>query len=110
MKIWLFLIIAIVAEVTATSALKVSEGFTKLFPSIIVVTAYAVSFYFLSLTLKSIPMGIAYAIWAGLGIVLVAVAGIVFFGQKLDVAAVVGMGLILAVVLVMNLLSHSVSH
>jgi small multidrug resistance pump len=110
MKIWLFLIIAIVAEVTATSALKVSEGFTKLFPSIIVVTAYAVSFYFLSLTLKSIPMGIAYAIWAGLGIVLVAVAGIVFFGQKLDVAAVVGMGLILAGVLVMNLLSHSVSH
>lgn len=97
-------------EVTATSALKLSEGFTRPIPSIIVVAGYAIAFYFLSLTLKAIPIGIAYAIWAGLGVVLVAVVGVFLFDQKLDVAAIVGMGLILSGVLVMNLLSNSVSH
>lgn len=110
MKNWLFLIIAIMGEVTATSALKLSEGFTRPIPSIIVVAGYAIAFYFLSLTLKAIPIGIAYAIWAGLGVVLVAVVGVFLFDQKLDVAAIVGMGLILSGVLVMNLLSNSVSH
>lgn len=109
-KNWLFLIIAIMGEVTATSALKLSEGFTRPIPSIIVVAGYAIAFYFLSLTLKAIPIGIAYAIWAGLGVVLVAVVGVFLFDQKLDVAAIVGMGLILSGVLVMNLLSNSVSH
>lgn len=110
MKNWLFLIIAIMGEVTATSALKLSEGFTRPILSIIVVAGYAIAFYFLSLTLKAIPIGIAYAIWAGLGVVLVAVVGVFLFDQKLDVAAIVGMGLILSGVLVMNLLSNSVSH
>lgn len=110
MKYWLFLVIAILGEVVATSALKTSEGFTKLSPSIIVVVGYAITFYFLSLTLKAIPIGIAYAIWAGLGVVLVAVAGVLLFGQKLDVPAVIGIGLILAGVIVMNLFSKSVSH
>lgn len=110
MKNWLFLAVAIVAEVAATSALKASEGFSQLVPSIIVVVGYAAAFYFLSLTLKAIPVGVAYAIWAGLGIVLVAAIGWVLYGQKLDVWGFVGMGLILSGVLVLNLLSQANVH
>ncbi len=110
MKHWMFLVLAITAEVAATTALKASEGFSKLIPSIVVVTGYALAFYFLSLTLKVIPMGIAYAIWAGLGVVLVAVAGWIIFDQKLDIPAFIGMALILSGVLVMNLLSKASAH
>jgi small multidrug resistance pump len=110
MKYWLFLAIAIISEITATSSLKASAGFTRVIPSIVVVIGYALSFYFLSLTLKSIPIGIAYAIWAGLGIVLLAIVGWVFYDQQLDTAALIGMSFILAGVIIMNLFSKTVSH
>ena len=110
MKHWLFLGIAIVAEVTATSALKASEGFSRLWPSAVVVLGYGVAFYFLSLTLRTVPVGVAYAIWSGLGVVLVALLSWWLFGQKLDLAALLGMGLIVAGVIVMNVFSKSVSH
>ena len=109
MQNWLFLTIAIVSEVVATSALKACDGFTKLGASIIVVIGYVVAFYFLSLALKVIPVGIAYAIWSGLGIILVSLIALVVYGQKLDFPAMVGMGLIIAGVLVINLLSKSVA-
>ena len=110
MKYWLFLAIAIVSEITATSALKASAGFTRIVPSIVVVIGYLLSFYFLSLTLKAIPIGIAYAIWAGLGIVLLAIIGWVVYDQELDAAAIVGMSFILAGVLILNLFSKTASH
>ncbi|WP_417883492.1 SMR family transporter [Vibrio rumoiensis] len=110
MKQWLFLGAAIVSEVIATSAMKSSEGFTKLVPSIVVVLGYITAFYFLSLTLKTIPVGIAYAIWAGLGIVLIAVVGWIVHGQKLDIPAMLGMGLILLGVLVINIFSKTGGH
>ncbi|GLR64609.1 SMR family transporter [Marinospirillum insulare] len=105
MKNWLFLGAAIIAEVVATSSLKTSMGFTKLWPSLLVVFGYAIAFYFLSLTLKTIPVGIAYAIWAGLGIVLISLVGWLVFGQKLEFASVLGMGLIIAGVVVINVFS-----
>lgn len=107
---YVYLLIAIVAEVIATSALKAAEGFTRLGPSIIVAVGYAVAFYCLSLVLRTMPVGIAYAVWSGVGIVLVAAIGTVLYGQKLDFAAIVGLGLIIAGVLVVNLLSKTVSH
>lgn len=110
MKHWLFLGTAIIFEVIATSALKASDGFSRLWPSLLVVAGYAVSFYFLSLTLKTLPVGIAYAIWSGLGIVLISLIGIVLFGQKLDMPAMIGMGLIIAGVIVMNAFSRTISH
>ena len=110
MKYWLFLAIAIISEITATSSLKASAGFTRVIPSIVVVIGYALSFYFLSLTLKVIPIGIAYAIWAGLGIVLLAIVGWVVYEQQLDTAALVGMSFIVAGVVIMNLFSKTVSH
>lgn len=110
MKYWLFLAIAIVSEISATSALKASAGFTKVAPSIVVVIGYLLSFYFLSLTLKVIPIGIAYAIWAGLGIVLLAIVGWVVYDQHLDIAAMLGISLIMAGVLVLNLFSKTASH
>ncbi len=110
MKYWLFLSVAIFSEVIATSALRASEGFSRLVPSAIVVVGYVISFYFLSLTLKVIPVGIAYAIWSGIGIVLIALVGWWLYGQKMDLAAIVGMGLILAGVAVINLFSSSGGH
>tara|TARA_Y100000310_G_C20704311_1_gene833486 strand:- start:13247 stop:13576 length:330 start_codon:yes stop_codon:yes gene_type:complete len=107
---YIYLSIAIIAEVIATSALKASEGFTKLVPSTIVVVGFGVAFYFLSLVLKTLPMGVAYAIWSGLGIVLISIAGLVLFNQKLDTAAIVGIVLIISGVVVMNVFSSSVSH
>lgn len=107
---YLALGIAIVSEVIATSALRASDGFSKLWPSLIVVAGYGLAFFFLSVTLKSIPVGVAYAIWSGLGVVLISVAAWVLFGQKLDLAAIVGMGLIVAGVLVLNLFSKSSAH
>ena len=105
-----FLAISIIAEVIATSALKASEGFTRFAPSAVVAVGYAISFYFLSLTLKVLPVGIVYAIWSGIGIVLISAIGWVIYGQKLDAAALVGMSLIVAGVLAINLLSRSAGH
>lgn len=107
---FVYLIVAIVAEVVATSALKASERFTRLTPSLVVVAGYATAFYFLSLTLESIPVGVAYAIWSGLGIVLVTIVGAVMFRQVPDAAAIAGMALIIAGVVVMNLFSKMGSH
>ena len=105
MKNWIFLSVAIMAEVIATSSLKASAEFTKFWPSVIVVVGYAIAFYFLSLTLRSIPVGIAYAVWSGLGIVLVSLVGWWLYNQTLDLASMLGMGLIIAGVLVINLFS-----
>jgi len=107
---WLFLAIAITGEVIATSALKASDGFTRLMPSTITVLGYVVAFYFLALTLRTIPVGVAYAIWAGAGIVIISLIGLFIFGQKLDAAAIGGIGLIVAGVVVINTASNSVSH
>lgn len=105
---YLFLAIAIVAEVIATSALKASDGFSNLLLSIIVVVGYVVSFYCLGLVLKEIPVGVAYAIWCGLGIVLITLVGVFAFGQKLDTGAMVGMAFIIVGVVTINMFSSSV--
>ena len=105
---YLMLLIAIIAEVAATSALKAADGFTKLWPSVIVVVGYATAFYFLSLTVRVIPVGIVYAIWSGVGIALIALVGWLILGQKLDVLAIAGIGLIAAGVMVISLFSASV--
>lgn len=107
---YLTLGLAILAEVLGTSALKASDGFTRLVPSLITVVAYGVSFYLLSLTLKTMPIGIAYAAWSGVGIVLISAIGWLLYGQRLDVPALIGLGLIVAGVLVVNLFSKSASH
>lgn len=106
----LYLVLAIVAEVIATSALKASEGFRHLGPSCIVVVGYGIAFYFLALTLRVYPIGIAYAIWSGLGIVLISLVGWLHFRQALDLPAILGLALIVAGVLVVNLFSKSVAH
>ena len=98
------------AGVIATSALKSSEEFTKFVPSLIVIVGYIVAFYFLALVLKTVPIGIAYAIWAGMGIVLVAIVGAVMFKQVPDLAALIGMTLIIAGVLIMHFFSKTISH
>lgn len=110
MSKWLLLSLAIIAEVFGTSFLKASEGFTKLWPSVAVIVGYVVAFYFLSLSLKVIPVGIAYAIWAGLGVVLIALIGWIVFSQKLDTAAIIGISMILGGVIVLNVFSNSVTH
>jgi len=110
MKNWLFLLVAILSEVTATSALKASEGFSRLAPSILVVLGYGISFYCLALTLKVIPMGVVYAIWSGVGIVLITLVGWFAFAQKLDLPALCGIALIAAGVIVMNVFSSTLSH
>jgi small multidrug resistance pump len=107
---YLHLAIAIVAEVIATSFLKSCEGFTKLWPSVVVLVGYAFAFYFLSLTLRSMSVGIVYAIWSGAGIILVSIIAWIFFGQKLDVPAIIGIVLIIAGVAVINLFSKSMAH
>jgi small multidrug resistance pump len=104
---YLFLTIAIIAEVIATSALKASQGFSVLMPSITTILGYAVALFFLSLTLKTIPVGIAYAIWSGAGIVLISTIGWIFFKQHLDLAAIIGLGLMLAGIIVINIFSNS---
>lgn len=106
----LYLGIAIICEVIATSALKSSEGFSRLLPSIVTAVGYAAAFYFLSLTLKTIPIGIAYAIWSGVGVVFITIIGLVAFQQRLDAPAIAGLGLIIAGVLVINLLSKTTGH
>jgi small multidrug resistance pump len=110
LKIYLPLMVAIVLEVIATSALQASQQFTRLWPTLLMALGYAGAFYFLSIALRGIPVGVAYAIWSGLGIVLISVIGWVIFGQKLDLAAIVGLGFILAGVLIVNLFSKTASH
>lgn len=110
MKTWLILLGAIVAEVIATTALRSSDGLRKVGPTVVMVVGYGVSFYLLSLTLKAIPMGVAYAVWSGVGLVLIALAGRIVFGQRLDAPALIGMALIVAGVAVINLFSRSVAH
>jgi small multidrug resistance pump len=107
---WLYLTIAIICEVIGTSFLKASEGFTHLIPSLIVVVGYACSFYFLSLTLRTIPVGIMYAIWSGIGMVLISIIGWIVYNQKLDLPAILGIALIIAGVVVLNVFSKSVAH
>ncbi len=110
MQQWIFLAVAIVSEVAATSALKASEGFTRLWPSLIVVAGYAIAFYFLSLTLKTLPVGVVYAIWSGVGVALIALAGWMIYEQALDVPAIIGIALVVAGVIVINVFSKAVSH
>lgn len=110
MQQWIYLAVAIVSEVIATSALKPSEGFSRLFPSLIVVAGYASAFYFLSLTLKTIPIGVVYAIWSGAGIALITLVGWLYFRQSLDVPAIIGLLLIVAGVVVLQLFSKTISH
>jgi small multidrug resistance pump len=107
---YLYLITAIVFEVIGTAALQASEQFTRPKPLILTAIGYAVAFYFLSLVLRTMPVGIAYALWSGLGVVLITLVGLVWFGQRLDTAAIVGLALIIAGVAVINLLSKTVVH
>ncbi len=107
---YLYLAIAILAEVAATSLLKQSNGFTRPLPTAAMALGYGVAFYFLSLTLRTVPTGIAYAIWSGVGVVLIATIAWLFQGQKLDLAAMIGMAMIVGGVVVMNLFSSSVAH
>jgi small multidrug resistance pump len=107
---YLYLAVAITAEVIATSALRAAEGFTVLVPSAIAVVGYVVAFYFLSLTLKTMPVGVAYAIWSGVGIVVVSIVALVLYKQVLDLPALLGMGLIMAGVVVINLFSKTAGH
>ena len=107
---WLWLILAIVAETIGTTALKASNGFTRLGPTAVTVIAYAGSFWLLALVLRTMPVGIAYAIWSGLGIVLIAGIGWIAFQQELDAPAVIGMCLIVAGIVVMQLFSNASGH
>jgi small multidrug resistance pump len=109
-RAWIYLGIAIVAEVIATSALKAAAGFTRPGPSAIVVVGYGIAFYFLSLTLQTIPVGVTYAIWCGVGIVLITLVAWLMYGQALDAAAILGLALITAGVVVLNVFSRVVAH
>ncbi|MDD5085173.1 MAG: multidrug efflux SMR transporter [Candidatus Omnitrophica bacterium] len=107
---WFYLVTAILGEVVATSSLKLAEGFTKLIPSMIAVAGYSVAFYFLSLALKHIPLGVAYAIWCGIGIVIITLVGWFIYKQPLDIPAIIGITLIFVGVLSIYLFSKSVIH
>lgn len=107
---WAYLAVAILAEVLGTSFFKASQGFTRFWPSLVVVFGYGAAFYFLSLTLRSIPVGVAYAVWSGVGIVLIALIGWLVYGQRLDLAAMGGMGLIVLGVIILNLYSTTAGH
>ncbi len=110
MNAWMMLGMAIVAEVIGTTALKASDSFTRPVPSLIVVVGYGVAFYGLSLVLKSVPVGVAYAVWSGLGIVLITAVAWLLYGQRIDLAGLIGMGLIIAGVVVLNVFSKTTVH
>ena len=110
MKIALILLLAILSEVIGTTALKLSDGFTKLVPSLVVVAGYGASFYLLSISLKVIPIGLAYAIWSGVGIVLTVIAGMIIWKESLDWARVTGIVLIILGILIINLFSRITAH
>jgi small multidrug resistance pump len=107
---YLYLILAVVAETIGTTALQASQQFTRLWPSLLVIGAYGAAFYLLSLTLRTMPVGIMYAIWSGLGIVLIAIIGWLVFRQTLDLAAVIGISLILAGIVVIQIFSNTATH
>ena len=107
---YLYLAIAIAAEVAGTAALKASAEFTRLVPSLVVVVAYAIAFFFLALTLRTIPVGIAYAVWGGAGIALIVIAGAVLFDEIPDLPAIIGVGMILAGVVIVNTMSLTTAH
>jgi len=107
---YLYLTLAIISEVIATSALKATAEFTRLVPSLIVIAGYGLAFYFMTLTIRTIPVGITYAVWSSAGIVLVTLAGILFYRQIPDLPAIIGMALIVAGVIVIHLFSKTVSH
>lgn len=110
MSHWAFLAIAIMGECVATSALRASEGFTRLAPSALVMVGYGIAFYFLSLALRTIPVGVAYAIWSGVGVVLISAIAWLILGQRLDLPALAGIGLIVAGVIVINVFSTVSAH
>lgn len=107
---WVWLFVAIVAEVIATTALKSAQGFTRLWPSILVVLGYGIAFYCLSEVVKSLPLALSYAIWSGVGVALIALLGWLLFGQKLDAPALLGLVLIVSGVLVINIFSKVMNH
>mgnify|MGYP001254850898 FL=1 len=107
---WIYLIIAIITEVIATSALKESEGFTKAIPSLIVIIGYSMTFYFMSLTLREMSVGITYAIWSGMGILLITLIGYFRYNQMLDAPAVLGMSLIALGIIILRFFSNSVDN
>ncbi|MGR3713198.1 MAG: DMT family transporter [Shimia sp.] len=109
-KAYLILLFAVMFETVGTTALQASQQFTKLVPSVIVVLSYGAAFYLMALTLRTMPVGITYAIWSGMGIVLIAIIGFFVFGQKLDWPAVLGMGLIVLGIVVINLFSKTAGH
>lgn len=107
---YLYLFIAIISEVIATTSLKASKGFSKIYPVIIVIIGYALSFILLSLVLRTIPMGIAYSCWAGLGIVFITLAGYLFFDQKIDIYSIIGIILIITGVILINIFSKTIKN
>ncbi|MEO9682190.1 MAG: SMR family transporter [Tateyamaria sp.] len=107
---YIYLIIAVIAETIGTTALQASDQFTRVWPSVLVVIAYGFAFYFLGIALKYIPVGIAYALWSGLGIVLIALIGFAVFGQVLDIAALVGLSMIIGGIVVIQMFSSSATH
>lgn len=107
---YIYLIVAVAFEVVATSALKETNGFTRLWPSVVALAGYACAFYFLSLVLRQVPVGIVYAMWCGAGIVFITVIAWIWFRQTLDLPALLGIGLIMAGVIVINLFSKSIAH
>ena len=107
---YLYLAIAVAFETIGTSAMQASRQFTRLWPSVLVIVGYAISFYFMALTLRYMPVGIVYALWSGLGIILIALIGYAVFGQKLDLPAIAGLGLIIAGIVVIQLFSNATSH
>ncbi len=107
MNTWFYLGIAILSEVMATASLKSTEGFTKIGPSVLVLIGYSAAFYFLSLTLEDIPIGVAYAVWSGVGVATITIISVVYMDQKIDLAGVLGIGLIVAGVIVLRLFSGS---
>jgi len=107
---YIYLAIAIIAEVASTSALKASEEFTKFIPSLIVIVGYGASFYLLTLVLRTISVAITYAVWSGAGIVLVAIIGVILYKQIPDIPAVIGMGLIVAGISIINVYSKAITH
>ncbi|WP_109311868.1 multidrug efflux SMR transporter [Ruegeria sp. AU67] len=109
-KAYLILLLAVFAETIGTTALQASQQFSRFWPSVLVVAGYGVAFYLLGLTLKFMPVGIVYAIWSGLGIVLIAIIGFIVFGQRLDWPAVLGLAMILAGILIIHLFSSTAGH
>ncbi len=107
---WLWLILAITFETVGTTALKASDGFTRLWPSVVTLTCFVTALFLLSLVLRTLPVGVTYAIWSGVGIVMIAMIGWIVFGQRLDAPAIIGMGLIVAGIVIMQLFSSTTGH